>query len=621
MIPPGAGRQGFPGGPGLVLAVAGRLARWLRHHLLGVFAVLGVIAFTLGLIGMYRLFKATPASFSWPNVVYFTATLFLLDGNVFQDGGQFPLTLEIARFLAPLATAVGVADAVSTVFAQRFERFRARRARHHVVVCGTGPTASALVDRLSQTKRVVLVAEDAQREYPDAERPAGLLRVVGDPVEPLVLAKAGIARADVVYGCLPDTSSNLAIALAARRLAVDRAEQPLRCLAQVGDLSLIPHLRARRIGLDDDAGFRLDFFAIEVLGAHALLNRHPPSWATVEADGAPPDQPAPLVVLGLSGLGRALVMELARRWRACAGADGALLPIAVSDPSAAAKLALLRAREPALSRVLLTGHDTQNGELPPDVLDATDRLGPPEFVYVCLGDEERALLFGLDAAQVLNERFGIGRTTVIVRTGRQRSLQDVFGQPNTTVAPTPTPLLENLRGGVRFFAVNDEALPLDLGDTDLIERFAQASHIRYLETERRRGQAMGSRRAMVPWDELPEDLRDANRAQAAQFGEMLRTQSLMLMPAGEADSDFSFTGAEIEQLAQQEHDRWRRERTAKGFTLGPAPQDGSGRRHPAMVDWAELPEVDRERDRDVIRALPGILAHAGLRIVPLNRPS
>jgi hypothetical protein len=39
-----------------------------------------------------------------------------------------------------------------------------------------------------------------------------------------------------------------------------------------------------------------------------------------------------------------------------------------------------------------------------------------------------------------------------------------------------------------------------------------------------------------------------------------------------------------------------------------------------MVDWAALPEVDRERDRDVIRALPAILAHAGLRIVPLNEP-
>ncbi|CAJ65310.1 MULTISPECIES: NAD-binding protein [Frankia] len=605
------------------LLVAGRLARWLRRHLLGTFAVLGVIAFSLGLIGMYRHFRSEPAMFSWPNIVFFTATLFLADGTVFQDGGKFPLTLEIARFLAPVATAVGVADGVSTIFAQRFERFRARHARHHVIVCGTGPTASALVDKLSRSKRVVLVAEDAEREYPDAELPPGLLRVVGDPVEPLVLAKAGVARADVVYGCLPDTSSNLAIALAARRLAADRVEQPLRCLAQVGDLSLIPHLRARRIGLNDDSGFRLDFFAVEVLGAHALLNRYPPSWAAPEPGAAPTVAPAPLVVLGLSGLGRALVMELARRWRSLAGASGPLLPIAVADPAAEEKLAALRAREPALARVALTAHDTPHGELPPAVTQADGPQEPPEFVYVCQSDEERALLYGLDAAQALNGRFGVARTTVIVRTGRQRSLQDVFGRPTfpRPATPLPGPLLEDLQGGVRFFAVNDEALPLDLGDTDLIERFARASHERYLDTERRRGNAMGSRRAMVAWADLPDDLRDSNRAQAAQFGEVLRAQALMLMPAGEADADFAFTVGEIDELAQQEHERWRREREAKGFALGPTHQDGADRRHPAMVDWSALSEIDRDRDRDVIRSLPAILAHAGLRIVRLEDPT
>ncbi len=620
------GRGGRPG-PGhrlerwanRPLLVAGRLARWLRRHLLGTFAVLGVIAFSLGLLGMYRQFRHEPAMFNWPNIVFFTATLFLADGTVFQGGGRYPVALEIARFLAPLATAVGVADGVSTIFAQRFERFRARHARHHVIVCGTGPTASALVDKLSRSKRVVLVAEDAEREYPDAELPPGLLRVVGDPMEPLVLAKAGVARADVVYGCLPDTSSNLAIALATRLLAADRADQPLRCVAQVGDLSLIPHLRARRIGFNDHSGFRLDFFAVEVLGARALLNRYPPSWAAPDHAEEPPVEPAPLVVLGLSGLGRALVLELARRWSALVGAAGPLLPIAVADPAADEILAALRIREPALAQVELTGHDTPHGELPPAVTDAP----PPEFVYVCQSDEERALLYGLDTAQVLNGRFGFARTTVIVCTGRQRSLQDVFGRPQypRPSTPRPGPLLEDLLGRVRFFAVNDEALPLDLGDTDLIERFARASHERYLASERHRGTPMRSRPAMVTWEELPANLQDSNRAQAAQFGEILQSaQTLMLMPAGVADTDFAFTPDEIEEFAQQEHERWRREREAKGYTLGPTQQDGPDRRHPALVDWLALSDTDRERDREVIRSLPAILAHVGLRIVRLDDP-
>ncbi|WP_163548904.1 NAD-binding protein [Candidatus Frankia nodulisporulans] len=650
-----SGRQGNRPHPATAapLALAGRLARWLRHHLLGAFAVLGIIAFTLGLIGAYREFHADPATFSWPNVVFFAATLFIADGTIFQNLGHYPLSLEIARFLAPIATAVGVADAVSTVFAQRFERFRARRACHHVVVCGCGPTATALVDRLSWSRRVVLVAEDAEREYPDTELPPGLLRVVGDPMEPRVLAQAGIARAEVVYGCLPDTSANLAIALAARRLSAARGDQPLRCLAQVGDLSLIPHLRARRIGLSDDTGFRLDFFAVEVLGAHAMLARHPPDWASADPpDGptpppppSPRPAPAPLVVLGLSRLGRALVLELARRWSSYAGPNGPLLPIAVSDPTATAQLAALRTREPALARIHLTGHDTPHGELTPAVLaaarpdppegsDSPDSPpgsggpggpgGPPEFIYVCQDDEEKALLSGLDAAQLVNDRFGVGRSTVVVCTDRQLSLQEVFGQPGSAHQPptSPRPLLEDLQGGVRFFAVNDEALPVDLGDTDLIERFAQTSHARFLDSELRRGAELGSRRSMVPWDELPDDLRASNRDQVAGFGEILRAQHLMLLPAGTADAAFAFTDAEVERLAHLEHERWLRERAAQGYRFGPVRQDsGSDRRHPSMVAWEALTEVDRERDREVIRTMPTILAHAGLRIVRLDEPT
>jgi len=615
-VSPAAGRRGN---------LVGRLARWLRHHLLGVFAVLGVVAFSLGLVGTYQEFHADPKAFSWANVVYFAATLFIADGTVFQNLGHYPLPLEIARFLAPIATTVGVADAVSAVFAQRFERFRARRARRHVVVCGTGPTASALVDKLSRTKRVVLVAEDAHREYPDAELPPGLLRVVGDPVEPLVLAQAGVARAEVVYGCLPDTSSNLALALAARRLAVGRAGQPLRCLAQVGDLSLIPHLRARRIGLTDDPGFRLDFFAIEVLGAHALLQRHPPGWASPERADPPTEPPAPLVVIGLSGLGRALVTELARRWLSAVGTSGPLLPIAVSDPDATEKIVGLRDREPALARVRLTAHDSRRGGLPPEVTDPASVLGAPEFVYVCIGDEERALLSGLDASQALDRRFGIARSTVVVRTGRQRSLQDVFGglarpRPRPRPPTVPGPLLANLRDGVRFFAVNDEALPLDLGDTDFVERLGQAIHDDYLAAELRAGVEMGARQAMVPWPDLADDLRDSNRAQAAYVGEILRAQALMLMPVDATETDFAFTDPEVEELAQLEHDRWRRERSARGYQLGPIRQDGIDRRHPALVDWVALPDADRERARRAVRALPTILAHAGLRIVRLDDP-
>lgn len=621
---------------GLLFGRVGRLGRWLRRHLLGCFLVLGAVALGFGLVGMYQHFHADPETFTWANVIFFSATLFFADGTVFEEPGTYPAALEVARFLAPLATAVGVADAASTLFAHRFERFRARHAHRQVVVCGTGATASALVDRLINDHRVVLVAPEAEREYPDAEQPSNLLRVVGDPVEPLVLASAGVARAEVLYSCLADTASNLAVALTARRvlrgsrsgnrrMAEARVDHPLRCLAQVGDLSLLPHLRARRIGLEDDPGFRLDFFAVEVLGAHAILNGNAPRWSRPGARHSGPTPPAPLVVLGGSGLGLAVVMELARRWRDSGDPGGPLLTIILSSDHAEVEVAALRTREPALARVDLRAHDSSTGSLPAELAGQGERSEPgsepaPEFVYVCHADEERALLRGLEAARAVGPRqLGADGTKVVVRTGRQHSFEDVFG-PRDLDPPVDRsePLLDDVRGGLRFFAVNDEALPLDPGDNDLIERFARAIHERYLTRERSRGYPDGSRRGLRPWGELPEDLRRANRAQAIGYGDVMRRRNWMLMPLGEADPEFAFTPEEIEELAQEEHERWRRERESQGYRYGPADSDGLDRRHPSMVDWSALTPEDQERDRDVIRGMPFVLAMAGLSIVRMT---
>jgi TrkA-N domain/RyR domain len=596
------------------LIEASWLLGWLRRHLLSAFVVLGVIAFGLGFAGIRQQLRASPTTFTWANVVYYDGTLFLADPTVVQNAGTMPVTLEIARFLAPVATAIGLADAASTLFARRFERFRARHARRHAVVCGSGPTATSLVDKLCADERtVVLVDQDADREYPDDERPPRLLRIPGDPREPAVLAGAGIAEADVVYACLPDSASNVSVALTARRLTGDRVDRPLRCLAQVTDPTLVTVLRARRIGLADDEGFRLDFFAVDELGAHALLDRDPP--------GLTADHPPAVALIGLTAFGRALLVELSRRWVRVAGPAGARLPVTVLDPDAGPMLAQLAARHPSLASCDLTAENITLVDLTTTLTRSATHARRPRFVYVCLSDDEEALLTGLEAARVLGttQPPGSPHSTIVIRIGRRQSFEEAFGPMSSNPPVTPAHILDDVGGLVRFFAVNDEALPLDLGDTDLIERFARAIHDRYLEHEFEAGHPMGSRPALRPWAELPEVLRDANRAQAANFGEILRGRDWMLMPVGDTGEQFELSEAEVEDLAQAEHVRWRRYRERQGYSYGPERTDeGPDLRHPSMVDWDELTEADRDRDRDVIRNMPAVLAQAGLRIVRMT---
>ncbi|ABD10545.1 RyR domain protein [Frankia sp. CcI156] len=166
--------------------------------------------------------------------------------------------------------------------------------------------------------------------------------------------------------------------------------------------------------------------------------------------------------------------------------------------------------------------------------------------------------------------------------------------------------------------------PSVLGDGELVEQLARAIHDRYLEHELGKRHAAGSRPGLRPWAELSEALREANRDQAVHYETVLRNRGWVCTPA-EQDVDpavdpFSLSAAEVEELARAEHDRWRQHKERQGYSYGPVREDlGPDKRHPSMVDWEELTEEDRDRDRDAIRNMPAVLARADLCIT--RRPA
>ena len=54
----------------------------------------------------------------------------------------------------------------------------------------------------------------------------------------------------------------------------------------------------------------------------------------------------------------------------------------------------------------------------------------------------------------------------------------------------------------------------------------------------------------------------------------------------------------IELLACNVHDLWARERLAQGWIYGPA-RDDSRKQHPCLVPYEQLPESEKEYDRQV----------------------
>ena len=159
-----------------------------------------------------------------------------------------------------------------------------------------------------------------------------------------------------------------------------------------------------------------------------------------------------------------------------------------------------------------------------------------------------------------------------------------------------------------------------LGDALLaeagIEILARAKHDDYVARETARGTAAHNPSA-VPWEQLPESLRQSNRSFAASVGAKLAAIGAALAPLGaEAPRDDLELDEELlEDLARTEHDRWVADLQADGWRNTSGAKDPEHKLHPLLVPWEELSEPEREKDRDGVRGLPLMLARAGYRLV------
>jgi hypothetical protein len=137
-----------------------------------------------------------------------------------------------------------------------------------------------------------------------------------------------------------------------------------------------------------------------------------------------------------------------------------------------------------------------------------------------------------------------------------------------------------------------------------LELLARAIHERYLEQRQANGEAMGSRPPLRPWEELAEFYRGSNRQQAARLPRTLRVDDRrrydIVQARRSAGGPFVFPAEDLEQIARNEHERFRDERTMT------EPQ------HKDLLPWQELSEESREIVRQQIREWPKLLARVDL---------
>jgi hypothetical protein len=128
----------------------------------------------------------------------------------------------------------------------------------------------------------------------------------------------------------------------------------------------------------------------------------------------------------------------------------------------------------------------------------------------------------------------------------------------------------------------------------------------------------------VDFAELPPDIKASNVAAAARIPVILGLAGLKVeagekVATPENEEIEKIIGDHIEVLAEAEHNGWMEEKLRNGWSYGPK-RANELKLHPLIIPYKNLPEEEKEKDRDAVTNYPNLVKNAGYAVVKANVP-
>ncbi len=512
-----------------------------------------------------------------------------------SDSGPVSCPLQVARFLAPLLTFTAVANALAGIFRAEWRGFRLAHSRNHIVVCGAGTKATALIrDFCEDHSRVVIIDQRANQTLPDVSGRADLFAISGDATSADSLRLARAERAERVFITTGNDSTNIEIAAGLIRhcKAIGSRTGRVVCHVHLVDHQTEELFKRHRIFKDATDRVEIQTFNVYDNAARLLWRERLMACGPL----APDDKRRLHVVLG--GLGQMGEAILQRLVRSAHYANGRKPAVTVIDLQADARKQRLLDRVPALPRFCDLEFIEADLSLPATARRISAVLAEPGqlgAVVLCMDDDHANFSVSLQLAPHLKTL----ATPIYIRLSRAAGLLDLLRAEHSEAA-----LARQIDG----FGLTSTCCTRELVTTDRLSSTARAIHKVFTDSQAAAG-ASSDEPSLQEWDVLSEIFRESNREQAEHLELKLRTFGFSATGSGlQLQKPFSDRQAEI--LGRMEHARWWAERELAGWTYAAGPRNVDNRTSPYLVPWEQLDAATREKDFAFVRAIPHILAKA-----------
>lgn len=522
--------------------------------------------------------------------------------------------LECARWLAALITIVSmwaVLGGIWRVYMMEFQNFLIGFGRNHVVICGAGwrgmplvrdfrfpPAADNGAASKGRGERVVVIEKDPDAPGLRVCQRLGVLYIVGDASDPRTLRAARVQKARLLVAVCGKDGTNLEIAIRARQLIESdrQAGEALQCYLHLADPDLNLIARRKKLVAPVPGLMSISTVGIDLCenSARWLFQHYPLDWRPIPAGSG---IQAVLVIVGLGELGECVLLEAVRIGYF---ASERRLRVIVVDPDAERREAELLSRYPQIRQVCDLGFVKLAAGDPAVVAlvkEAAEEAGTLLTCAICGKSDTGNLALALKLGDVLEDSLGMIRLGLESRSGLALLLSE--GRQS-----------ELFGNQIRPFGMLEDVCNREALEKPVLDALARSLHEAYVREQGAKG-GSAAKSAEASWEDLPEDLRNSNRHAADHFAVKLRAVGCAMVRHPAAAEPAVFSAEEIEILSRMEHFRFCAERFLAGWRYDPKPKDSVRKTNPTLAPWEALPEGEREKDREQVRAMPKVLAGAG----------
>jgi TrkA-N domain len=504
------------------------------------------------------------------------------------------LTQFGVKFILPMGAFLSSVRIVLTAVRHDFRAVLARRQKNHIIVCGLGDTGMRIVRNMRSKGKTVVVVDQSE----DAANLAvcdqlGIAVIKGDAINPEALSLAGVLKADAVIACTGNDVSNVNVSLQLKELFETRHRlNPIRVIAEVRSPWLFSRLESHNRGALGSDSVELRLFNTSENAARLLLKafKFPPG---------PEIQPGAFAIFGFGSFGLQVALHMLRSLPVGASDK---IKIVVVDRAADECQRRFQQNFPAASKFADVQFVTANiSPATPEGWDAVEStlLNMPLLgAAICFEQDQVGLYAALGVRRRLDDRFRI-ETPIFLRLAGGARLKELSAAIEN---------FEGQPGRFQLFAGNEEVLGFDVLVRDELDSLARALHEQYRNTQFPPNHTASN----LPWSQLPEALKIANRRRADNIPFVLSRAGLELVTSSSPNC-IELDDREIKRLAELEHRRWIIERQLLGYSYGEVRSDFPPR-HDLLTDWEKLPETVRQFNQEDAKRLPSLLANLNLEV-------